>query len=128
MVQTEKLDKGIALVNGAGVGGYARTLWEQQSERLRLEFPLSKPSEDQPGERLSWASGSIIQAVPSGEDQIRSFHPTLAIYDEATYLTGFGASWEAAESVCEQMIAISSVGPSTFWDIVRPGAEGVSHG
>ena len=119
VIQTQKLDKGIELVKGSGVPGYARSLWENQSARLKLEFSLTKPMEDQPSDSISWANQSVLQCVPVGPDQIRSLHPTLVIFDEGAYLEAFADSWQASESVAERMVALGSVQPSTFWDVVR---------
>lgn len=119
VIQTNKETKAVDLVKGAGVPGYGRTLYERQSERMKQEFPLTKEMEDQPSDAISWKNGSILQGVPSGADQIRMYHPSLVLYDEAAYIESFQASWAAAEPVAEQMIAISSVAPSWFWDVSR---------
>jgi len=119
IVQTQKEGKAIDLIKGAGVPGYGRTLYEQQSERLKQEFPLTKPMEDQPSDAISWKNGSILQGVPSGADQIRLYHPTVVIFDEAAHLEDFQDSWAAAQPVAQQMIAVSSVAQGTFWDWCR---------
>jgi len=120
MVQTQKQSKAIDLIKGAGVPGYGRTLYERQSERMKQEFPLTKPMEDQPSDAISWANGSILQGVPSGADQIRLYHPSIVVYDEAAYLDEFEASCAAAAPVAAKLIAVSSVCPGYFWERVRP--------
>ncbi len=120
IVQTQKEGKAIDLIKGAGVPGYGRTLYDQQGERLKQEFPLTKPMEDQPGDAISWRNGSILQGVPSGADQVRLYHPTVIIWDEAAHLEDLEGSWSAGEPVAQQMIAVSSVAPGAFWDWVRP--------
>jgi hypothetical protein len=66
---------------------------------------------------MAWADGGRLYGIPSGEDQIRMFHPTIVIFDEAAFLPGFEASYDAAEPVAKQLIAISSAGPGSFADI-----------
>jgi hypothetical protein len=119
IVQTQKEGKAIDLIRGAGVPGYGRTLYEQQSERLKQEFPLTKAMEDQPSDAISWANGSILQGVPSGADQVRLYHPTVIIWDEAAHLEDSEGSWAAGQPVAQQMIAVSSVAPGAFWDWCR---------
>ena len=95
--------------------GYARTLYERQPGWLQEAYPLTTPSaDDQPAARMSWANGSILQGVPKGADQVRQYHPTLYIADEAAHVDEFKESYAAADPVCMQMIAISSAGPGWF--------------
>jgi len=121
IVQTQKESKGIELVKGAGAPGYARTLYERQPPALQWRFPLAKPMEDQPATAITWANESVLMAVPKGADQIRLYHPTIVIWDEAAYLDEFEAAYGAALPVARQLIAISSVCPGWFWSKVRPG-------
>jgi len=120
IVQTQKESKGIELVKGAGAPGYARTLYERQPPALQWRFPLAKPMEDQPATAITWANESVLMALPKGADQIRLYHPTIMIFDEAAYLDEFEAAYGAALPVCRQIIAVSSVAPGWFWEKVRP--------
>jgi hypothetical protein len=123
IIQTQKLDKALDLVCGRQTPGYARTLWEQQEPWMKERCPLTKASEDMPGDQLTWANGSKFQGVPQGEDQVRQYHPSLVIFDEAAFLDGFGASLDAAEPVAAQIIAVSSAAPSVFGDMILEAFE-----
>src|SRR5580692_6566075 len=71
IIQSERESKSIDLVVGKGIPGYARVLWEQQDESLRILHPLTKPIDEMPGNLLTWQNGSSIRGVPAGADQIR---------------------------------------------------------
>ena len=123
MIQTQKEDKGIELVCGAKIPGYAKTLYMRQWEGLKEKFPLADKLEAMPGNLLAWKNESVIQAVPKGADQIRLYHPTVLIFDEAAHLDEFEAAYGAADPVCQQIIAVSSVTPGWFWDEVHPDGK-----
>jgi len=69
LFQSQKEDKAAELVD------YAKTLYEEQDERLKRRFPLAKPLKEQAALRLEFANGSRITGIPEGVDQIRSYHP-----------------------------------------------------
>ena len=117
IVQTQKDEKVVDLIKGRGTPGYARTLYEQQPAWLKGRHPLTKAMKDLPEDLISWANGSSIRGVPKGADQIRQYHPTIVIFDEAAHLDEFRESYGAAEPVCSQIIAVSSAAPSFFGDI-----------
>ena len=117
IVQTQKLEKVLDLVSGRGNPGYARTLWEQQNDFLKDMHPLVKPAKDMAAGLLAWVNGSTFQGVPSGADQVRQYHPTLVIFDEAAHLSEFREAYDAAHPVATQIIALSSAAPSWFGDI-----------
>ena len=102
-----RLRQGIARI-------YCRVLWEQQDDFLRGTYRLTKPSAEFAGDLIAWKNGSVIRGVPSGEAQMRTFHPRLFLIDEGAFLEGFAASWGAAESVASKIVAISSAAPSEF--------------
>ena len=70
-----------------------------------------------PATMISWANGSTLRGIPQGADQIRMFHPTLYLVDEAAFIDDFEQSYGAAEAVASQIIAISSAAPSYFGDV-----------
>jgi hypothetical protein len=117
IVQAQKDEKVIDLIKGRGTPGYARTLYEQQPDWLKTRHPLVKPMKDQPEDMIAWASWSSIRGVPKGADQIRQYHPTIVIFDEAAHLDEFRESYGAADPVCSQIIAVSSAAPSWFGDV-----------
>jgi phage FluMu gp28-like protein len=63
---------------------------------------------------IEFAEGGRLMAVPSGEDKIRLYHPTLYVMDEAAFLPEAQQCYDAAEPVAHQIIAISSAGPGWF--------------
>ena len=119
LIQSQTYEKAVALVSGRESPGYCRVLWEQQDEFLRDAYPLTKPSAEFAGDLIAWKNGSVVRGVPSGEAQVRTFHPRLYLIDEGAFLEGFAASWGAAESVPSKIIGISSAAPSEFGDWVE---------
>jgi len=117
LVQSQKLDKASELVKGHHPPGYAFTLWDRQDPWLKKRFPLAMRPQDLPADKISWQNGSSIQGVGKGADQIRLFHPSIAVWDESAYIDEFGASLGAALPVAKQVIAVSSAGPGTFGDL-----------
>lgn len=75
---------------------YAKCLYDQQEPWLKDAFPLSKPILKQGASALSWENGSVIWAVPSGKDQIRSFHPWGYFNDESAFQPEAGLCLDAA--------------------------------
>lgn len=66
---------------------------------------------------ITWKHESAIKGVPMGADQIRQYHPTLVIFDEAAHLSEFQASYGNADLVASKIIAVSSAGPGWFGDV-----------
>lgn len=120
LVQSQKLEKSCELVKGTEPPGYARTLWERQSPWLCERFPLASRLDDLPADRLVWKNGSAIQAVGMGADQVRMYHPTIFIQDEAAHMDEAEASFAAALPVSQQIIVVSSAGPGWFGHICSP--------
>jgi|SRR5215469_932200 len=65
---------------------------------------------------MEWADGGKLYGIPAGEDQIRMYHPTLVIFDDAAFLPGFEACYNATTPVAQQIVAISSAAPGFFAD------------
>jgi hypothetical protein len=124
IVQSEKASKSIDLVSGRDLPGYARTLYDQQDEFLKVMHPLTKASDEMAGDMLTWENKSSIQAVPGGADQIRQYHPAIFIMDKAAFMTEAAASYDTAEAVASQIIVVSSAGPSWFGEMVMSILDG----
>ena len=124
IVQSEKETKSVDLVVGKGIPGYARVLWEQQDECLKILRPLTKPIDEMPGNLLTWQNGSSIRGVPAGADQIRQYHPARYIMDEAAFLPEAAASYDTAEAVATQIIVVSSAGPGWFSEVCQSILDG----
>jgi len=105
VVQAQKEDKVQELI------GYAECLYRNQVAWMKARHPLKGKATLS---EISWASGGRIIGIPKGIHQIRTFHPTIAIFDEAAFLEEFGECWNTTLPVARQMIAISSAGPGTF--------------
>ena len=104
VAQTESEDKAKQLVK------YADILWDNQEEWLKERYPLKTRSTL----ALEWEGGGRFFGIPCGETKIRIHHPTIYIMDEASFLPGAEALYDAAHPVAGQIIAISSAGDSWF--------------
>jgi len=107
IVQTDKEDKASELV------GYAECLYRNQAEFLKSRHPLAR---DASNLSISWAAGGQIFGIPKGINQVRLYHPTIYIMDEAAFLPEAEQCYNAAQPVAGQIIAISSAGPGWFGD------------
>ena len=107
IVQADKEDKAWGLAN------YVRILYRNSEPWIQSRWGALVRGEDGGG-HLKWANGSELIAVPSGESQIRYYHPTLFILDEAAKLPEAEQSYGAANPVFQQIIAISSAAPGWF--------------
>jgi hypothetical protein len=107
IVQTDKEDKASELV------GYAECLWRNQAEFLKLRHPLKQPASNL---SMEWRDGGRIFGIPKGVNQVRLYHPTIYIMDEAAFLPEAEQCYNAAQPVAGQIIAISSAGPGWFGD------------
>jgi hypothetical protein len=111
VVQTQKETKAIELVE------YCRTLYCNQPTWMQQLHPLRGRLEKQPVNYLKWDNGSQVIGIPSGADQIRSYHPTILVLDEAAHLSECQATYDFATPVCSQIILVSSAAPGWFGDI-----------
>jgi hypothetical protein len=91
---------------------YANILYRNQPDWLKARHPLKAES----ALAMESESGRKIFGIPSGEDAVRRFHPTIMIFDEAAFLPGIESSYNAVNPVARQVIAISSAGPGFFAD------------
>lgn len=117
LVQSQKLDKSSELVKGKEPPGYAYALYDRQDPWLKARYPLAMRPEDLPADKLVWRNGSAIQAIGRGADQVRLYHPTIYVVDEAAFMEEAAASFGAATPVAKQMLIISSAGPGWFGDV-----------
>jgi len=104
VAQTESEDKAKQLVK------YAHILYHNQPEWLKAKYPLATDSTLY----LEWRDGGRFFGIPCGETKIRIHHPTIYIIDEASFLPGAQALYDAAHPVAGQIIAISSAGEGWF--------------
>jgi hypothetical protein len=105
-VQTANEEKAKRLVE------YCKILYRNQPDWMKQRHPLRADA----ALAMEWADGGRVFGIPSGEDKVRMFHPTIMIFDEAAFLPGMEACYNAVNPVAGQIIAISSAGPSWFGD------------
>ena len=87
---------------------YAAILWLEQPEFVKARHPLDGQTQNE----IRWANGGRIMCVPAGENQIRTFHPTIWICDEIAFIPEAEECWNAVHAAgTPQMIGISSAGP-----------------
>lgn len=108
VVQTMKEGKAMELI------AYSDCLYRNQPDWLRARHPLKSSNATE----INWANGGRVLAVPGGEHQIRTYHPTIFILDEAAFLPEAEQCYNTARASSPhvQMIAVSSAGPGWFAD------------
>ena len=111
ILQTQKYEKVIRLVD------YAKCLYRRQPDWLRNAFPLAKPIDSQPKDRLEFASGSYVLGIPGGADQLRGYHPWGYFNDETSFQPEAGECYnEALSAVKGKIILCSTAGPGWYAD------------
>jgi hypothetical protein len=123
--QTEQESKATKLV------GYSKCLYDQQAEWQRKMHPLkggyfkTRPGKDKELE-LKFANGAEIIGIASGANQIPSYHPSLAVLDEAALWPEAALSYQLALPVAAQIICVSTARPGWFQDECEatPGVSG----
>jgi len=104
LVQTEKEDKVKGLIR------YCSVLYHNQDEWLKERHELAAENTTE----LEWTNRSRIIGIPKGEHQVRLYHPTIYVIDEAAFLPEVNECYNAAHPVAGQIIAISSAAPGAF--------------
>jgi len=74
---------------------YAAILYREQPEFLKARHPLDGQTKNE----IRWANGGRIMGVPAGENQIRTFHPTIWICDEIAFIPEAEECWSYATEV-----------------------------
>ena len=112
--QTQKLDKAIDLID------YAKCLYRRQADYIKKAFPLAKPLDSQPRNRLEFADGGYILGIPGGANQLRGHHPWGYFNDETAFQPEAGECYnEAVSAVKGKIILNSSAGPGWYADAKR---------
>jgi hypothetical protein len=104
---------------------YAWTLWEQQDERLKSLYPVVRPRERQAFDRLEFALGGSIVALPGKDpNKIRGEHPSILLIDEAAFIENGAEAFDVAlSSRVQKVIVISSQAPSWFYRVTKTALE-----
>jgi len=106
IIQTAKEEKAAELVR------YIRILHENQEPWLKERHPAKGTNTT-----FNWENDSRVLAVPSGEHQVRMFHPFGYLMDEAAFLPEAQQCYDAVFSVAKQVIAVSTAQPGWFADV-----------
>jgi hypothetical protein len=107
IVQTETELKCKELIDYAAQLFRNQEPWLQQRHPLKTENTLER----------EFANGGKLTAIPSGEDKIRLYHPTLYVLDEAAFLPAAQACYDNGNPVAYQVVGISSAGNQSWFDI-----------
>lgn len=101
---------------------YSWVWHEQMDKRLKAVFPLARPKERQAKYRMELKGGGWLEALPGhNPDKIRSQHPTIVMMDEAAFNEEGAEAYDNAMSTKPQkLLAVSSVAPSWFVDLIEP--------
>ncbi len=94
---------------------YAKVLYDNQEPWLKLRYPLKEgySINDFPMDQLEFQSGSLIQGIPQGGDQVRASHPTGLLMDEADIQPEGKDAYDTAWHACEYIILLST--PKQGW-------------
>jgi len=107
VVQTDSEQKAKELVS------YGECLYRNQETWLKQLHPLKSAAS---ALSIEWEEGGRIFGIPHGQHKLRLFHPTIVIFDEASFLPEFEACYNVAQPVAKKIIAVSSAGPGAFAD------------
>ncbi|HEV2522597.1 MAG TPA: hypothetical protein VGT24_09465 [Candidatus Acidoferrales bacterium] len=107
VVQTLKETKAEELIR------YVAILTENQEPFLQERHRVTRSV----ALEIEWANGSRMFGIPGGENQIRMFHPFVAVFDEMAFMEDAEACYNAVKPVAKQVIAVSSANPGWFGDM-----------
>ena len=107
-------------VDGIYLIGYAKTLYRQQPEWLQREFPLARGFgiDDFPMDRIAWANGSFIEAIPQGAAKLNTRHPSIHFMDEGAFHEEGREAYNSSVAASAFIIVVSSAHPGWFHDLV----------
>jgi hypothetical protein len=69
---------------------------------------------------IEWENGSRMFGIPGGENQIRMFHPFLAVFDEMAFMEDAEACYNAVKPVAKQIVGVSSAHAGWMGDMCSP--------
>jgi hypothetical protein len=99
-------------LNSAHNSGYT-----QQDEWLRNRYQLKRNRGEGTAHKIEWANGSSFTAMPAGERQLASSHPSVFFLDEASHVPAAEATVNIAMPAVRKIFCVSSVAPSWFADV-----------
>jgi hypothetical protein len=107
VVQTLKETKAQELIR------YVAVLTENQEPFLQERHRVTRSV----ALEIEWANGSRMFGIPGGENQVRMFHPFLAVFDEMAFMEDAEACYNAVKPVAKQIIGVSSAHPGWMGDM-----------
>ena len=107
VVQTLKETKAEELIR------YVAVLTENQEPFLQERHRVTRSV----ALEIEWANGSRMFGIPGGENQIRMFHPFVAIFDEMAFMEDAEACYNAVKPVAKQIVGVSSAHPGWMGDM-----------
>lgn len=105
--QSEKDEKAKGLIE------YANALYDNQEPWLKKRFPLAR-GESGTQHEIRYSHNSKCIAVPAGERQTASHHPTIYFNDESAHQAAWKATLNIVKPVAKQIICVSSAAYSEF--------------
>jgi hypothetical protein len=113
VAQSEKDNKAMGLIE------YANVLYDNQPDWLRRLHPLKRGTSGTQHE-IEWANGSKFTALPQGERQVASEHPTIYFNDESAHQPAWKGTLNIVKPVARQIICVSSAAASDFGNDCDP--------
>ena len=107
VVQTLKETKAEELIR------YVAVLMENQEPYLQERHRVTRSV----ALEIEWENGSRMFGIPGGENQIRMFHPFLAVFDEMAFMEDAEACYNAVKPVAKQIVGVSSAHPGWMGDM-----------
>lgn len=96
-----------------------KVLWDNTEPDIRDRWPLKKPLEKQPYNRLELANGSNFIGIPGDPNKMRSLHPTVAVLDEAAFILRGNETYNVVKATrAPKVICLSSAEKGWFHDFV----------
>lgn len=108
--QSEKDDKAQGLIK------YSNILYRNQEPWMKGKHPLASGDDVGTLHRVDWANGSWFIAVPQGERQLASHHPTGYFCDEASHQPGVERTRGIALPAVRKSIFVSTPAPGWWWN------------
>ena len=106
VVQTLKETKAEELIR------YVAVLTENQEPFLQERHRVTRSV----ALEIEWANGSRMFGIPGGENQIRMFHPFVAVFDEMAFMEDAESCYNAVKPVAKQIVGVSSAHPGWMGD------------
>jgi hypothetical protein len=98
---------------------YMKCLWRNSDQELRDRWPLPRPLDKQPFNKIELSNGSWALGVSGDPDRIRSEHPSIVFLDEGAFIDTDENYNVAVATRCKQIIVNSSANPGWFFEQIR---------